>query len=216
MSRERMTASRCIAMAVICAALTAPTIAEDQKEEKQAEAGDFPGDFDKALSLFHDGEGGQKGIGMSKLWPRVSVPALNEGQLRKLLVGNTFRTPDMVSKEGDSIAFYTAPGGSVEAWFTEWDEQKDPRSCPQKEIKGDDFIRKGSTCHKRRFVDVTGSWEIKNHRLCPTLTWQGGGTAQCWYFVMLLNRVALFDDAGEMLGDEKTVEKGKVLAKNRQ
>jgi hypothetical protein len=183
------------------------------EEAPAAEPGDFPGDFDQAIDLFYDGEGGKKGIGMTKLWPRVSVPALSDAQLRKVLIGNTFRTPDMFAKEGDSIAFYMDPSGSVEAWFNEWDKQEDLRQCPKKDVRGDDFLVKDGVCHKRRFIDVAGKWEIRNNQLCPSLTWVGGSTDPCWYFVMLLNRVALFDTAGDMLGYEKTLTRGKALSK---
>lgn len=207
-----------IALTVLAAQLTAA--AEDKKSEQPAAeppaaepGGDFPGNFDEALTLFHGGEGGKKGIGMTKLWPRVSVPALSDAQLRTALIGNTFRTPDMMSREGDSIAFYMDPAGTVEAWFTEWDKQENPKLCPAQDVKGDEFVIKDGICHKRRFVDVVGKWEIKNNQLCPSLTWTDGGTQQCWYFVLLLNRLALFDTAGNMLGNEKTLTRGKALDK---
>lgn len=204
-----------IALAMLAGALVAPVSADEKKSDKEASAvtGDFPGDFNEAAALFYDGEGGKEGIGMTKLWPRVSVPALSDEQLKKLLVGNSFRAPDMFSKEGDHTAFYIDPSGSVEAWFNEWDKQEDLKRCPAKDVKGDDFIVKDGACHKRRFVDVVGKWEIRNNQLCPSLTWEGGSTQQCWYFVMLLNRVALFDGAGNMLGYEKTLHKGKALSK---
>jgi hypothetical protein len=200
-----------IAMA---AAAEETKVEQPPAEQPAAEiSGDFPGDFDEALTLFHSGEGGKKGVGMSKLWPRVSVPALSDAQLRALLIGNTFRTPDPFAMEGDSIAFYVDPAGTVEAWYTEWDKQPDSKLCPAKEVKGDEFAIKDGSCHKLRFVDVAGTWEIKNNQLCPSLTWSDGGTQQCWYFVMLLNRVALFDPAGNMLGNEKRILKGKALDK---
>lgn len=114
---------------------------------------------------------------------------------------------------GDSIAFYVHPAGTVEAWFTEWDKQENQKVCPALDVKGDEFVIKDGICHKRRFVDVVGKWEIKNNQLCPSLTWTDGGTEQCWYFVMLLNRMALFDGAGNMLGNEKTLARGKALDK---
>lgn len=212
---------RCVALTMFAAPLAMAAAAEDKTSEQPAaepqtvdNTGDFPGNFDEALTLFHGGEGGKKGIGMTKLWPRVSVPALSDAQLRAALIGNTFRTPDMFAKEGgDSIAFYMDPAGTVEAWFIEWDKQESPTICPQQDVTGDEFFVKDGICHKRRFVDVVGKWEIKNNQLCPSLTWKDGGTEQCWYFVMLLNRLALFDGAGNMLGNEKTLTKGKALSK---
>lgn len=203
------------ALAITCAwiSFAFPAVADEPSDAPKpaSEAGDFPGDFDKAITLFHQGEGGKEGIGMTKLWPRVSVPALSDAQLRKALVGNSFRTLDGFSQEDDGIAFYIRADGAAEAWFTEWDKQERLDACPRKDVKGDDYQVKDGVCHKRRYVDVTGRWEIRNNQFCPSLTWQGGATQQCWYFVMLLNRLALFDPAGNMLGNEKTLHSGRAL-----
>lgn len=175
--------------------------------------GDFPGNLDEALNLIYAGKGGEGGIGLTKLWPRISAPALSGEQVRRTLIGNTIRQQDV-------LAIYFNPDGTLESWFNEWTEQ-DAAKCPagKKHVAGDGWSMRDGRCFARTIVPVTGTWKIKNHQVCPVLIWDGSRTENfksgkndtCWYVALILDQVVLFDTDGEIQGRGKELKRGRQL-----
>ena len=195
-TRARTALMATIMLASATSAVTTATAVEAE--------GDFVGDFDKAARLMLEGQGGLDGIGMTKMWPRISAPALTGEQIRKIVTGNTVRN-------NESVALYFSADSTVEAWFDDWTAVAAGVKCPSPEVGGDEYSYRENACQKKTIVPVKGSWEVRDDKLCPKLVWATGKNETCWYVALILDKVVLFDEAGKLLGFGKSVKRGKVL-----
>lgn len=160
-------------------------------------------DLDRAMALIFEGRGGEDGIGMSKLWPRLTIPALTSEQITKIVTGNTVRN-------NESIALYFDPEGTVDSWYVDWAKDESAR-CPQPEVKDDGFQIRDGVCHRKTVVPVAGKWQVRENKLCSSLAWLSEKRDQCWNVALVLDQVVLFSDAGEILGRGKQLRRGRAL-----
>lgn len=65
------------------------------------------------METISDGEGGEAGLGMTKLVPSVSVPALRSDQFARVLIGNTVRFSNRFASHFD-------PGDDAEGWVMKY------------------------------------------------------------------------------------------------
>lgn len=162
------------------------------------EKGSFPGgNFDRALALLMAGEGGEGGIGTIKGKRTVSVPALDDAQIRKVVSGNTLRTEY-------HLAYHLDPSGSAEGWEMLW-EKVDPSKCAPGKLQNGE-------CWMSRTVKLPASkWAARDDKLCisPRLS-AVTGPGDCAEVYMVLNKVVLFGS------DDKLVGKGSDLYKGRK
>lgn len=163
------------------------------------ESGHFPGgDFNHAVALLLAGEGGEGGIGVVKGKRTVSVPALDDAQIKKVVSGNTLRTEY-------HLAYYLDPSGSAEGWEMQW-EKVDPSKCaPQKLQNGECWVSKTLKL-------PASKWAVKGNQLCVTPTISAvTGAGNCAEVYMMLNKVALFGSDGKMVGKGSDLHKGRAL-----
>ena len=181
---------------------TAPAVAADAP----AVEGDFHGDFDSAAHELLGGEGGEMGLGLSTMWPRVSLPALSSTQIKKLITGNTLRS-------NEELALHFAADNTLEGWDDDWSPMPDNSKCTPTPPRPSDYFPEDGKCLKKEIVPVTGTWAVSNNQLCATLKWPGGTRDVCWYMAVMLDRVALFDvgNNGRMEKGGNAVRPGKVL-----
>lgn len=126
-----------VATAVAVAATPAPA-AEPYKAPEQM----FPGNFDRALELMLMGEGGEAGIGMHRVWPTASVPALSTEQIRKTIPGNT-----LAIEHHYSLQF--KPDGTIGGYHLAYSDAPVAK-CPKQEVLGDGFLMHEGKCNIRK------------------------------------------------------------------
>lgn len=165
--------------------------------------GQFHGDFNSALNLILMGEGGEAGIGLSKMWPTVSAPALTAQQIKKLVAGNTLSVPQHYSMQFNA-------DGSLGGYMIELAKASDPKACPKQEVIGDQYLMHDGACHTRVSKAWKGSWRIEEHQLCVDLRWSSDARKDCWHVAILLDRIALFDTNGAMFGKGNILKKGRA------
>lgn len=161
--------------------------------------GSFPGGtFEHALALLMAGEGGEGGIGTIKGKRTVSVPALDDAQIKKVVSGNTLRTEY-------HLAYYLDPSGSAEGFEILW-EKVDPSKCAP------DKLQNGE-CWTSRTVKLPPSkWAARDGKLCVTPKLASvTGAEGCAEVYMVLNKVALFSSDGKLVGKGSDLYKGRRL-----
>ncbi len=181
-------------MSLPAAAADAPNVAEPTDFV-------YPSGFDKALSLMMAGEGGENGIGVHKVWPTLSVPALTTEQIGKAVSGNSL-----------AIAYhYThqySPDGKVGGYNIRYD-QVDVKSCPKTEVPGDGFLLYEGVCSAQVEEPVTGTWEAKDHQLCVDIAWAGSTQIKgCYTMFFIMDSVAMVKPDGTVSGKAHALKKG--------
>lgn len=160
------------------------------------------GGFDKALSLMLMGEGGENGIGVHKVWPTLSVPALTTDQIRKAVSGNSLVIPYHYTHQ------YT-PDGKVGGYSLR-DERVDVKKCPKTEVPGDGLILYEGVCSAQIREPITGSWKADDNKLCVDIRWgsAGGAINGCYTVFFVMDSVAMVKADGTVSGKAHALKKG--------
>jgi len=186
----------------LASAQAAPAAGGSQVQPK----GTFVGNLDSAMANIFAGEGGEGGAGLTPMWPSVVAPALTGPEIAKVVTGNTLQLPGHAS-------YYFAAGNTVEGRYIHWDQLPKVSDCPAQNAEGSDYYLNPNTnvCWKQTILPLQGSWAIKNHQLCLDVSWSGGKKADCRYFTILLDNIALFDASGGIDGKGHKLFQGKHL-----
>jgi hypothetical protein len=166
---------------------------------------DYPGTFASSLEHLLAGEGGEGGLGMSPLRRVVTIPALNGAQIEKVLGGNTVRREDY------AIAFDA--NGKFSGWEKPW-EKVGADKCAAAAKSDKTYEVEHGECWHQLHVDIpAGTWKVEGDRLCtqPALR-RVVAAVSCVSAALVLDRLALFDDSGKMLGKPSDLVAGKQLA----
>lgn len=165
----------------------------------------FLGNLDKAVSNIFAGEGGEGGVGMTPMWPSITIPALSSADLPKVVSGNTLRT-------NGHVAWYFDPNGSVEGGYVDW-KSTEQKNCPAKDDPKDRFYRgTDGVCYTYTLYPSKGTWSVRDNQLCLDVTWDAGSKKGCRYVAILLDDIALFDGNGKIDGKGMKLLKGKSIA----
>lgn len=138
------------------------------------------------------------------LWPRLSIPALSTAQVSRVVLGNTLRLDD-------DVAVYFAADGSVEAWLNDWQRASAAVTCPTPDVVGAEFQRIEGECQQKVTSFWKGRWQARDNAVCVDLHSNQATEKQCWHLAVVADRIALFDDTGDMLGRLKLLKRGRVL-----
>ena len=166
--------------------------------------GNFPGGtFESALGKILAGEGGEGGIGLSKKGDTVSIPALDEAQVKQAIGGNTLRIEH-------HNAYYFDKSGKGEGWEIKY-SKVDVAKCG----KGADAsyeLEDGECWHSETVKLPASQWSVRGNKLC-TVPAVGPvtGKSGCVSVFLILNNVGLFD-GDKLVGKGKTLHKGRMLA----
>jgi hypothetical protein len=162
------------------------------------DSADIPGGkFSDVLKKVLAGEGGEGGIGMSKMQNgSVTVPALKGAHVKEALSANTLR-------RDNEFALHFAPQGTFSGWEVKWDKV-DVKRCTRD--AGQEYSLEDGDCWFATTLQQKGTWTIEGNKLCtqPTLVTATEGN-QCVTMALILDKFAAFNDKGDMLG------KGSVL-----
>lgn len=161
----------------------------------------FQGNFSRALELMLMGEGGEGGIGISRMRPSVSVPALTGEQIERAVRGNTLAIPY-------HYALHFETSGDVGGYTVEYQAAPGVEDCPQPEIRGDDYLYYDGNCSIRTSVPWSGKWRVEDDRLCMNVEWPKGSEQDCYYVAFMLNSVALFKSNGQLSAKGHVLKKG--------
>ena len=182
--------------------LAAPALAEGPAP-KTADPTEFvyPTGFDKALSLMMAGEGGENGIGVHKVWPTLSVPALTTAQISKAVTGNSLVIPYHYTHQ------YGADG-KVGGYNIRYDPI-DVKKCPKKEIPGDGFLLYEGVCSAQVNEPVTGTWKAEDNKLCVDISWAGKPQVTgCYNMFFVMDSVAMVKPDGTVSGKAHALKQG--------
>lgn len=161
----------------------------------------FPGDFNKALSLMMMGEGGEAGIGLNRLWPTLSAPALTAEQIKKSVGGNS-----LTIEHHYTMQFST--DGKIGGYHLKYAELALDK-CPKKEVIGDGFLLHDGKCNSRTEVPWSGTWTAgADHKLCVDMKWDGGTLKDCYNMFFVLDSVGLVQPDGMLFGKAHKLKKG--------
>lgn len=188
--------------AAVTGLATTPALA-DGPAPKTADPTEFvyPTGFDKALSLMLAGEGGENGIGVHKVWPTLSVPALTTEQIAKAIAGNSLVIPYHYTHQ------YSADG-KVGGYNIRYDPV-DVKKCPAKEIPGDGLLLYEGVCSAQVNEPVTGTWKAQDNRLCVDIAWAGKSQiAGCYNVFFIMDSVAMVKPDGTVSGKAHQLKKG--------
>ena len=160
------------------------------------------GGFDKALSLMLMGEGGENGIGVHKVWPTLSVPALTTAQIQKALTGNSLVIPYHYTHQ-------YKPDGTVGGYSLR-DQQVDVKKCPKTEIPGDGYLLYEGVCNQQIKEPISGTWKAEDNKLCVDMTWgsAGGAIKGCYTMFFVMDSVAMVKPDGTVSGKAHALKKG--------
>ncbi len=167
---------------------------------------DLPGgSVAHALEKIFEGEGGEGGLGFTKLRPSFTVPALTDNQLRQVFTGNTLA-------QRNSLSVHFGADGKLEGWRGSYNEV-DLKKCPEQDADDGLWLKDGRCLQRGKEQTVDGaSWSVDDGRLCvPDLEGLPGGPT-CYYAALVLNNVVLFTEEGRMIGKGKDLLQGKQLA----
>lgn len=163
----------------------------------------YPTGFDKALSLMLAGEGGENGIGVHKVWPTLSVPALTTEQIQKAVTGNSLVIPYHYTHQ------YSADG-KVGGYNIRYD-QTDVKKCPKKEVAGDGYLLYEGVCSRQVNEPVTGTWKVQDDKLCVNIAWAGKSQIDgCYNMFFIMDSVAMVKPDGTVSGKAHALKKGFV------
>lgn len=187
----------------ICAQTAFADGEQGEKGEKgSAEtSGAFQGKFGRALELMFMGEGGEGGLGLSKMRPTVSVPALTGDEIEKTIPGNTLAIPY-------HYALQFNKNGKVGGYTVEYKVRDNVNECPKIEDPSDNYLLYEGVCSLRTEVKWSGKWKVKNDRLCMSVKWPSGAENDCYYVALMLDRVALFKSNGDLSAKGHVLKKG--------
>lgn len=168
-------------------------------------ADEFPnGTLDKALDKVFAGEGGEGGLGFTKMTRSFSVPALSENQLRAVFTGNTLGLPR-------KIAAFLRSDGKIEGWYAINTPVTPVERCANQDFNATYlYMTHAGQCMHRSFAQFkTETWSIKGDQIClPESVGLGTG---CYNAALVLNNVVLFDEGGNMVNKGRELAKGKVV-----
>lgn len=168
-------------------ALGAPAMAQEAPTPAESV---YPTGFAKAVSLMLAGEGGEGGLGMHKVWPTLSVPALNEAQIRQALPGNSLTMPY-------HYTIQLGASGSVGGYNIKY-VPVELKRCPKTEVPGDGLLLYEGVCSQQINEPITGTWKIADNRLCLDARWDSDKVAQCFNVFFMLDSVALVSEDGSL------------------
>lgn len=163
------------------------------------------GTLDYALEKVFAGEGGEGGVGFTKMNRSFSVPALTESQLRQVFSGNTLAAKGRVSA-------HLRADGTIDGWFSIDEEVKPFSRCPKENFSGDNmFVHDGQCMHRSFEQFKAAKWSIKGDQLCVpnSVGFAEAPGAGCYYAALVLNNVVLFGEDGKMVGKGRDLSKGK-------
>lgn len=188
----------------------APAVATDTSSAPSTAAQDefAGGTLSHALDKVFAGEGGEGGLGFTKMTRAFTVPALTTNQLRQVFTGNTLG-------QNGKIAAHLRPDGTVEGWHNIDTEVKFER-CPKVNAEGDGlFIHDDTQCMQRTFTEFKNArWSIKDDQLClPKAAVAAGEGTACYYAALVLNSVVVFGEDGKMEGKGNSLWRGAVVPK---
>lgn len=163
----------------------------------------FPGDFNRALELMFEGEGGEGGIGMFRMWPVASAPALTSEQITQTVTGNSLVVPYHHTMQFNA-------DGTVGGYTLRYDEAP-LRRCPSSEVLGDNYLRDEGTCFTRTPLAYSGTWRVDDHQLCVNIAWDGGTLNDCYYVVFMLDSVGLYKSDGRLYAKGHKLRRGAAL-----
>lgn len=187
-------------------AFHAPTAGGESGES--GGAGEGRGDFSEALARVLAGEGGEGGLGLTYQPGQISFPALTSAQITQALTGNTLRRDNF-------FAMHFQPGGRYTGWASSWKKVEGKR-CEG--TPGREYMLEHGECYRRTDMQVPdGAWSVKDGMLCvkPALK-PATGDRECASVFLVLDRVALFDGKGAMLGKGNDLVEGRQLASTRE
>ena len=189
-----------------CATLVGgtPAIAQDPR----ADASPYPGGrIEHQVEKMFEGEGGEGGLGMTKMVPSVTVPALRGDQLTKVLTGNTVRS-------NNRFAVYFAPDGRADGWVIKYKPAAAAACAAKKPVH---FIDDDGTCLGGFEVPIAGRWRVRGDTVCMPGLFHGSRILPkpetCHYMALILNSVVFFTEDGHMLAKGWDLAKGDVRAK---
>lgn len=168
-------------------ALSAPVFAQEAPAPSESV---YPTGFEKAVSLMLAGEGGEGGLGMHKVWPTLSLPALNGKQVAKALAGNSLAMPYHYT-----IQF--GANGSVGGYNIKYTEVA-AKKCPKVEVPGDGLLLYEGVCSQQTNEPITGTWKVENHQLCLDARWESDKVNECFHVFFALDSVALVSQDGNL------------------
>lgn len=190
-------------VAAAAATLSAPATAEGPAPVT-ADPTEFvyPTGFDKALSLMLAGEGGENGIGVHKVWPTLSVPALTTEQIGKAVSGNSLVIPYHYTHQ------YSADG-KVGGYNIRYDVI-DVKKCPKTEVPGDGLLLYEGVCSAQVKEPVSGTWKAEDHKLCVDMKWGAKGEKidGCYTVFFIMDSVAMVKPDGTVSGKAHALKKG--------
>jgi hypothetical protein len=170
-------------------------------------AGDeeYPGGkFSDALKMVLAGEGGEGGIGLSKMRNRsVSIPALKESQVSEALRGNTLR-------RDESYALHFDANGTFTGWEIRWDKVAVSRCTKD---AGEAYEMEDGECWHATDVKIPqGKWSTRDGMLCtePAMARVAEGE-KCVTVFLVLDDIAVFNAKGDMIGKGSELVSGKHL-----
>lgn len=160
-----------------------------------------------ALEKIFEGEGGEGGLGFTRMQRAFSVPALTPSQLRQAFEGNTL-------SQKRRFAAHLQPDGTVEGWYN-IDRAVAFERCPSPDVSGDNFYfhSDGKRCMQRSFQPFQNAkWSIKADQLClPDVVDGKTGGTECYYAALVLNNVVLFGEDGKMRGKGRDLAAGNAV-----
>lgn len=182
-------------------AMTGAAVAADAPTVSDPTEFVYPTGFDKALSLMLAGEGGENGIGVHKVWPTLSVPALTTEQIGKAVSGNSLVIPYHYSHQ-------YSEDGKLGGYNIRYD-QVDVKRCPTTEVPGDDLLLYEGVCSLQVKEPITGTWEAKDHKLCVDVSWAGKKQFDgCYTMFFIMDSVAFVKPDGTVSGKAHSLKKG--------
>lgn len=189
---------------VACAQLGAAGTALAQ--QPAAAPSDYPGGtIEHALEKIFDGEGGEGGLGMTRLTRSFSVPALRTDQVAKVARGNTVRA-------NRQFAVYLAEDGTATGWVNKWKPVANTECATKRD--GFRIDEDNGQCLERYEVAVNGKWRAQDDQLCmPGIFEKTVPLEKCYSMALVLNNVVFFDDQGRLISKGWNLAKGDVRAK---
>ncbi len=167
----------------------------------------YPGELSEVMAKIWAGEGGEGGAGMTHMWPSVRIPALSHEQIESIIPGNTLRNDGRA-------AMYFAPSGELEGWaasYAELPADQVDATCTAAALAERKYWREDDRCWKININPSSGTWKIDGHQLCTRTTTRSELVNSCWHVAVILDRIGLFDEHGDMQKVGRVIMQGKVL-----
>jgi hypothetical protein len=175
---------------------------------ESAQPSDYPGGtIEKQVEKMLANEGGEEGLGLTKLRPSFSVPALRSSEIQKVVVGNTVGI-------SNNYAYHFEPQGKVRGWLRTW-EKKAAAACPMKE--GPNYLLEDGECWHWKDAPIASQWTVRNDKLCiPNVEYERPTRSEyCYAMAVVFNNVVLFNDEGGVVGKAVNLTRGDTTAAPR-